>query len=372
MTQRIYVNNDCGELVPLEEKGFDDEDTLQRLIAEHPELLDGEQICPDDPRRWILIDREVGVADKQGSAARWSLDHLLIDQDMVPTLVEVKLRSNPEVRRAVVGQMLDYAAHAPQTWETDELRRTFERSSGDPEGALRKLLQADGKPDADAFWEGVDNNLAAQRLRLLFVSDSIPDELADTVRFLNEQMPRIEVLAVEIKQFLRDSHRMLVPQVIGRAAGSKLSASNNPRRRLDRDTLLNELSDDEADAVRRLLSVAEECGARLNWGSSSVTIRAIGPHLTKSVPVAWIYAPSASWVRQQGFNFGAHIFDPEMSDEVRSLLAEWTDQFAADGFTEDISWEGVQCRRVSYQDAVAHLDLLESRFRHLLMTVRQQ
>ena len=63
MTQRIYASEGNGELVPLKEEGFADEDTLQRLIAEHPELLDGEQIRPSNPRRWILIDREVGVAD---------------------------------------------------------------------------------------------------------------------------------------------------------------------------------------------------------------------------------------------------------------------------------------------------------------------
>ena len=41
-------------------------------------------------------------------------------------------------------------------------------------------------------------NLAAKRLRLLFVADALPDELAHVVEFLNEQMPYIEVLAVEI------------------------------------------------------------------------------------------------------------------------------------------------------------------------------
>ena len=36
---------------------------LQELIAEHPELIDGEQIRPDDARRWILIAREKGIAE---------------------------------------------------------------------------------------------------------------------------------------------------------------------------------------------------------------------------------------------------------------------------------------------------------------------
>ena len=200
MAERIYTRDRQGRLEPLEEEPFALEDELQALIAEHPELLDGEQMRPGDPRRWILITREQGIAETADSPFRWALDHLIIDQDATPTLVEVKRGSNPEVRRTIVGQMLDYAAHAPETWKVDELRRTFENaateSGTDPEEELAKLLQADGTPDVDGFWEKVSTNLDARRIRLLFVADKIPDELARVVEFLNEQMQNIEVLAV--------------------------------------------------------------------------------------------------------------------------------------------------------------------------------
>ena len=53
MAERIYARNEQGGLEPLEEEPFSTEDELQALIAEHPELLDGEQMRPGDPRRWI-------------------------------------------------------------------------------------------------------------------------------------------------------------------------------------------------------------------------------------------------------------------------------------------------------------------------------
>ena len=111
MAERIYVMKDAGNLEPLTEEPFDTEDILQKLIADHPELLDGEQIRPADPRRWLLVTREKGIADGPDAGNRWSVDHLMIDQDAVPTFVEVKRSSNSEIRRSVVGQMLDYAAH---------------------------------------------------------------------------------------------------------------------------------------------------------------------------------------------------------------------------------------------------------------------
>lgn len=208
--ERIYVRNDAGGLVSLKEQRFDKEDDLQKLLAEHPELLEGTQINPDNPRRWILITREQGIAD------RWSLDHLVIDQDATPTLVEVKRGANSEVRRTVVGQMLDYATHAPKVWTVDELRRTFEARDDHEERLADLLRDEDEEPDADEFWERVATNLVAKRLRLLFVADAIPDELAAVVKFLNEQMPGIEVLAVEIKQFRGETLQTLVPRVIGR------------------------------------------------------------------------------------------------------------------------------------------------------------
>ena len=220
IAERIYTRAERGRLEPLEEKPFSTEDELQALIAEHPELLDGEQIRPGDPRRWILISREKGIAETSDAAARWAIDHLIIDQDAVPTLAEVKRGSNPEIRRTIVGQMLEYAAHAAQTWTADELRQTFEKSTNerglDPSHELATLLQADGEVDADRFWRDVSTNLEARRLRLLFVADDIPDPLERVVEFLNRQMPDIEVLAVEIKQFRGKSTQALVPRVIGK------------------------------------------------------------------------------------------------------------------------------------------------------------
>ena len=83
MPERIYISADDGELEALEETPFSSEDELQALIAEHPELLDGEQISPGDARRWVLITREKGIAEFSGAAARWAVDHLIIDQDAV-------------------------------------------------------------------------------------------------------------------------------------------------------------------------------------------------------------------------------------------------------------------------------------------------
>ena len=227
---KIYLR-DGESLVAMTEAPYDAEDILQALLADYPDLLAGDQMQPTEPRRWLLISREVGVPDVEGGQARWSLDHLFIDQDAIPTLVEVKRSSDTRLRREVVGQMLDYAANVVAYWPGAELRRLFdERPRSDDDAPDEEVLALIGKatvdePDAadavDEFWQQAMSNLAARRIRLVFVADVIPRELQRIVEFLNENLVRAEVLAVEVKQFVGEGRQTLVPRVIGRTAAAE-------------------------------------------------------------------------------------------------------------------------------------------------------
>ncbi len=61
MTGRIYLLPENADLQALEEVPYDSEKLLQELLAIHPDLLAGEQINSEDPRRWLLITREMAV-----------------------------------------------------------------------------------------------------------------------------------------------------------------------------------------------------------------------------------------------------------------------------------------------------------------------
>jgi hypothetical protein len=106
----IFVMRD-GELLEMVEQPYRVETVLQDHLAAHPELLSPEA-AEDERRQWLLVKREMGVADSDEARDRWSLDHLFVDQDSIPTFVEVKRSSDTRLRRQVVGQMLDYAANA--------------------------------------------------------------------------------------------------------------------------------------------------------------------------------------------------------------------------------------------------------------------
>src|SRR5262245_45008849 len=175
------------------------------------------------PRQWVLISREMGVPAEVDGADRWSLDHLFLDQDGIPTLIEVKRSSDSRIRREVVGQMLDYAANAVVHWPVEAIRARFEETcrqrTVDPTQEIETLVKPGG--DVEDFWQLVKTNLRAGRIRMVFVADVIPPELRRVVEFLNSQMDPAEVLAVEIKQFVGQGLKTLVPRVIGQTVEAK-------------------------------------------------------------------------------------------------------------------------------------------------------
>ena len=231
MNDTIFLIDEDGKLKELKESGFLTEDVLQELLAKHPNLMAGNQIDPINPRKWLLISREFGVPDFKESGNRWSLDHLFIDQDGIPTLVEVKRSTDTRIRREVIGQILDYAANAVTYWRIERIIQLFEKTC-DIEGVNADLKLTEflsSNLESNEFWETVETNLQAGRVRMLIVSDIIPKELQRIIEFLNEQMSPAEILGVEIKQYKQNLIKTLVPRVVGQTivALDKKSIRNN-------------------------------------------------------------------------------------------------------------------------------------------------
>ena len=93
MTGAIFVLKGDDELVEMRQEGYLLEAHLQDLLAKYPSLLAGDGVNPAALRRWLLVRREAGLADREDGGARWALDHLFLDQDAVPTLIEVFRKS---------------------------------------------------------------------------------------------------------------------------------------------------------------------------------------------------------------------------------------------------------------------------------------
>ena len=279
-SDKIYVVDADETLHALERRAYASEDLLQTLLERYPDLLAGDQMEGDEPRRWALVSREIGVPGEGDGGNRWSLDHLFLDQDGVPTLVEVKRSTDTRIRREVVGQMLDYAANAVVYWPVERLVAAFEATC-DAEGAdaSERVIAltrgaGGGGVEWDDYWQIVKTNLQAGRVRLVFVADVIPNELRRIVEFLNGQMDPAEVLAVEVRQYVGENLRTLVPRVVGQTAQAEQKRAVSRRQTVwDRDRFMEALAassgPDDRRVAEALLQWAEGRGVRIYWGKGS-------------------------------------------------------------------------------------------------------
>lgn len=273
MAGKIYLLGEGGSLEPMTETPYQAESLLQELLATHPDLLAGEQVNEANPRRWLLLKRESGIPKEEGGGAHWSLDHLFVDQDGTPTLVEVKRAANTQIRRDVVGQMLDYAANGTAYWSIEQIRAAFdtqcERRGLEPDAVLTEFL--DSESEVDDFWTRVKTNLQAGRIRMVFVADVIPPELRRIVEFLNAQMDPADVLALEVRQYVGAQQRTLVPRVFGVTAEAEKKKVVGGGIEWDEPRFLEHLASQrnqtEADAALRILRWSEDVGLLISWGN---------------------------------------------------------------------------------------------------------
>ncbi len=281
-TDSIFLVNSEGELERVPHQRYQNEDLLQGIVDKYPELIVGEQINPDDPPRWIVIQREAAIPGSEEQNGRWSIDHLFLDQHGRPTFVEVKRSSDSRIRREVVGQMLDYAANALKYWPPDQIRTLAAEKFGSLE-ALETTLQnflgwhesSDPSQDLEAYWATVEQNLRNGQVRLLFVADEIPAELRSIIEFLNEHMPMVEVLGVEIKQYQNQGIQALVPRIFGQteyARQQKRTPGGTPKKTTKED-FLTACPEHTRRFFERLFSEAQDRDFTLYWGTKGFSVR---------------------------------------------------------------------------------------------------
>jgi hypothetical protein len=330
MAKKAFLISDKGEpLRPMVEQAYESEDMLQGLLAQYPDLLAGDEMDPDNPRRWLLVTREMGVPDAADSAGRWSLDHLFLDQDGILTLVEVKRATDTRARREVVAQMLDYAANAVLYWPHEQIVAAFERTARaagrEPAEVLAEFLAPEAVDEsmdvAGQFWTRVKTNLAAEHIRMVFVADQIPRELQRIVEFLNDQMDPAKVIAVEVQQFVGEGIRTLVPRTVGQTVRSTPKGTGQSEgREWDHNSFMEEAKAAGGEAAKvnaLLIDWFTRNAAGVRWGNGvGATFTARMLIDGDDTEVLRVFAEGSMQV-----SFG-RIEDDAIREELRSRLSK--------------------------------------------------
>jgi hypothetical protein len=159
--------------------GSDDysEDWLQDLLFAHAELLPVDEI-DRAYERLVPICREL-------ETPAGPLDVLYATPDGRLVIVEAKLWRNPEARRKVIGQILDYATELSQ-WSYEDLQREVSRATGRTGNCLFEIVR-ERYPEVEEsrMVDDVTRALKFGNFLLLIVGDGIREGAASIANFLD-------------------------------------------------------------------------------------------------------------------------------------------------------------------------------------------
>ncbi|QTA87508.1 hypothetical protein [Desulfonema magnum] len=214
-----YIMEEDGsgrKLHPIQEKQkIYNEAWLQNLLRTRPDIL---PIADIDPVYWPMIPIGYEVSTDTGR-----IDNLFISHSGHVILVETKLWQNPEAKRKVVAQAIDYASSL-SGWTYNELNiaakkylKKYETTESDLADWVEKQLgpPAGGKP---AFIAKVTENLQAGRFLTVIVSDKIRAPVFKMADYLNNYPNLgIKFALIELKGYWTETDAnwplLIVPRI---------------------------------------------------------------------------------------------------------------------------------------------------------------
>lgn len=192
------------EWKPLLPAGFPSEEKLHDLIESSPNLLP----LSGDPSV-VVLGREVALGP--GYA-----DLIAVEVDGRLTVIEIKLHKNAEARRAVVAQILTYAAYlkglSVDGFE-ELLRPHLAKQDAISIAEAARRSDVSGELDESEFAAGIEESLATGGFRLVLVLDEAPSELVQLVGYLESISSSSIVLdLVTVAAYEAGGQQLLVPQ----------------------------------------------------------------------------------------------------------------------------------------------------------------
>ena len=176
-TPLLIENDEAVQLgrVPFGEKSYN-ESWLRDLLWDYPSLLPVAEIEP-------VFDGLLPVAWELRTNCG-PIDLLFVNSDGMITIVETKLWRNPEARRKVVAQIIDYAKDVAK-WSYSDLVKAVKAATESTEpDPITSVACEDG--EESQFMDRVARNLRLGRFLLLIVGDGIREGVEEIADFLQQ------------------------------------------------------------------------------------------------------------------------------------------------------------------------------------------
>ncbi len=326
------ADGNCRRLVAI--RSTDEAKDLRDRLWRNHELLAGDQMTPKEPRKWLLVQREMDIQDQTG-AGRWSADLVFVDQDAIPTIVECKRRGDTRARREVIGQVFEYVANASTTWTSSHVKSLASSAAIERGTTLDLEMQRLGivaGDTVDEFFVNVQTNLRSRKIRVVFFLDQCPHELIPLVEFWNDQMKDVEAFIVELRQYDVRQEKIVIPVLLGFTYEGEpvvprsiaLPTGGEQRTKWDEERFFGQiesernLAPEKVLAIRTLESLGLSEQFKLTWGTGKI-------HGSFSLRIPSVATRSIISIYSNGnlsLNFG-WLNESEVQTALRARLAEF-------------------------------------------------
>jgi hypothetical protein len=346
----IWHKDDSGWRL-LAPTGFPEERTLHDLVEETPQILP----LAGDPRL-VVIGKVVPVG--KGFA-----DLLAIEPSGRLAIIEIKLARNAEARRAVVAQVLTYAASL-KGLDPAVLERSLGGGYLHGHKSLRDAVASEdqeGSFDPEAFSEGLAQCLSKGHFRL--VLDEAPEELIMLVGYLESVTEGLLVDLVAVLAYEVNGSHVVIPQRVdaeepAAGSGDEGPSPDRPKGRLvegaaDFAAAIDESPPEDRAELRRLhewaVSMEQEGLVRLQTYHGVSHRWTLLPRLTtEKAGLVTIWNESGAYLQ-----FWRSVFERRAPDSLPRVERLAPVRVGQGNTTRHVSDELLEALTDAYREAVA-------------------
>ena len=239
---------------------YKDEVHMQEIIYNKLDVIPFEDIQPKSANLMKIPIKELGLP---GSG---STDIVVVDQEGTIYIIETKLAKNPEAKRQVVGQILEYAAFLGEqdfNWLDSQVKSKQGKN-------FTEFFQDIQDWDKEIFEDNVANNLQQGRFKLIIVVDQLNRELQHTTQFMRDKLD-IEIYPIELRYFKdKNETEILFPKV--QASQKTKQSTKRPARPWDETSFFEDAKKKNGETlatIRKLYEIGKELEkehGEVTWG----------------------------------------------------------------------------------------------------------
>ena len=337
MARKIVVQAADGSSPVLEETAARDEEQLQELLKDNPDLLPVEEFGMTSP---------VLVVGRETSLPSGAVDLVVLARSGELLIIEFKTGPQNTDFRHSLAQLLDYGSDlwsmSYEDFESTVPVRYF-ASDRCRDRAVRgsKSLQA----AASTTWTDLsDEEMLTIRERLteqlrkgafhyVLVAQRFTQSVERAIDYLNATMSEARFYAVEIVRFHGEALSAFESRTVLKP--TRRPDTTTPRTSTSEEGFLHSVHDEAyRGALQQFFDVCRGLGLRFEWGAAGVSIRLPTSDRPEPLTIAWAFPPGrVGWMDLRDLTLG---FDPWSADRHLSTKSAMQQYLASIQALEDV------------------------------------